>query len=892
MCDFFYLSSRLPVFSRGTILVLLSVLNWGCEKGEPVLEEDVILQISVMPATILNLGDTAVVTVRAIEPDGRPVLDGARIQLTASGGSVDPEVRTLDGSASGVFTSGAKTGPITLTAQSGELGSDPPVVVEVMVTDRNVPIQVAHLSLNPSNLTEMGGRVTARLVVWGPDGEPLADKPVVFSSSQGSFAGNGTTLFTDARGQVFDTLQVGRVPESITEVEVTAVSGETSQTGKVTITTNQNPVPELRFSPAEPRPGDPVFFSGDGSLDPDGSVVTLQWDLGDGSVQEGERVSHTYAGAGTFVIILTVTDDKGASTSASQSLTVGGNDPPVAVFTFSPENPRVNDVIFFDGSQSTDPDGMIVSHHWTMGNGSVRDGVTPAMAYPGAGNYNVVLTVTDDVGGTATVRGTVRVSGNQSPEADFVFSPLSAGLGEEMVFDASPSRDPDGEIEEMNWSFGDGQSAEGRVVHQTYRRAGTFDVVLEVIDNEGGSDFISKRVTINEGRPPLADFTFIPESPSAGEMVTFDGTLSTDPDGDIVAYDWDFGNGRSGSGSVVSHVFLAGSNYAITLRVRDGDGNEDVAVWNLNVEEGGFPTPVLRLEPSFLAAPGGRLLLDGSGTTDPEDGLKDLRFHFKAIPPKDVSVQIPSGEGPIRQITVDGLTRGDRVVIVMTVTDRDGHEAQITDTIEAREGLANARPNAVLEMTPTTLPAPGGTLILDGSTTTDEDHGLTDLKFDFGIQFTGTLSVDITPSGPVRVVTLSDGRQGDSAIFNMVVTDPLGAQDVTFSTLTLGASAVKKKTGTAPIKVLQTSPPPAPLRIVLDAGYLFEKTPSNLHFTFDWLAGDQRISARVVPEAGVPSRAGATVFGARPGDRILFLVTAHHPDGREENGVLPVEVVR
>ncbi len=77
--------------------------------------------------------------------------------------------------------------------------------------------------------------------------------------------------------------------------------------------------------------------------------------------------------------------------------------------------------------------------------------------------------------------------------------------------------------------------------------------------------------------PPSASFTFSPAEPIVGETVTFDASASTDSDGTIVSYAWDFGDGASGSGVVVEHVYTAVGKYTVALTVTDNDGIPDTA---------------------------------------------------------------------------------------------------------------------------------------------------------------------------------------------------------------------------------------------------------------------------------------------------------------------------
>jgi len=72
--------------------------------------------------------------------------------------------------------------------------------------------------------------------------------------------------------------------------------------------------------------------------------------------------------------------------------------------------------------------------------------------------------------------------------------------------------------------------------------------------------------------PPVASFTYSPESPNVGEEITFDASSSYDPDGTIVKYEWDFGDGNSAEGVVVTHAYSEAGEYTVTLRVMDNDG--------------------------------------------------------------------------------------------------------------------------------------------------------------------------------------------------------------------------------------------------------------------------------------------------------------------------------
>ncbi|MCS6903648.1 MAG: PKD domain-containing protein, partial [Candidatus Bipolaricaulota bacterium] len=87
----------------------------------------------------------------------------------------------------------------------------------------------------------------------------------------------------------------------------------------------------------------------------------------------------------------------------------GPNQVPIARFTFTPKDPKVGERITFDASVSRDPDGKIVGYLWDFGDGKTATGVTTMYVFTQAGEYDVILQVTDNRNATASFAKTVRV---------------------------------------------------------------------------------------------------------------------------------------------------------------------------------------------------------------------------------------------------------------------------------------------------------------------------------------------------------------------------------------------------------------------------------------------------------------------------------------------------
>ncbi len=155
----------------------------------------------------------------------------------------------------------------------------------------------------------------------------------------------------------------------------------------------------------------------DASSDPDGTITARVWDFGDGT-PPSEGASHSYNAAGTYHVSLTVTDNGGATASATHDVIVQpaapGNQSPHAAFVSSCSALTCG---FTD--QSSDPDGSISSRAWDFGDGSKSSETNPSHTYSSAGTFAVALTVTDNGGATGSTTTQIQAQGG-SGEAVFI----------------------------------------------------------------------------------------------------------------------------------------------------------------------------------------------------------------------------------------------------------------------------------------------------------------------------------------------------------------------------------------------------------------------------------------------------------------------------------------
>jgi len=295
----------------------------------------------------------------------------------------------------------------------------------------------------------------------------------------------------------------------------------------------------------------------DGSTDPDGTVVAWAWQFGDGATSDEQSPQHTFGSAGAYDVILTVTDDGGATDDVMRQVSVTPqNQGPQAAFAV------VCDLLsctFTD--ESTDSDGTVVGWSWSFGDGATSDQQNPQHTYASGGTYTVSLTVTDDDG--ATGQSARQVTPNAKPEADFGF----VCTGRACQF-ADLSSDPDGSITGRNWSFGDGASSTQSNPSHTYAADGDYDVRLIVTDNGSATDTITKLVSVTQPNElPAAAF-----SSSCTNLGCEFTDESTDADGTVVGWQWTFGDGETSTVQSPSHTYAAEGTYPVTLTVTDNDG--------------------------------------------------------------------------------------------------------------------------------------------------------------------------------------------------------------------------------------------------------------------------------------------------------------------------------
>ncbi|MBN2055789.1 PKD domain-containing protein, partial [bacterium] len=241
---------------------------------------------------------------------------------------------------------------------------------------------------------------------------------------------------------------------------------------------------------------------------------------------------------------------------------------------------------------------------------------------------NLTLTVTDNAMQTDTDLTTVTLSPGSAPVAEangpYAVNEAAAAGGLWTVIFSSAGTTDDNGICSYEWDFDDGgTSAEANPTH-AYAATGTYNVSLTVHDHALQSHTDTAEVTVALNDPPVADAgpdQNLDESDAVqGQWtVQFDGSGSTDDYG-IYDYEWDFGDGGSGSGVNPTHVYDAIGIYLVTLTVRDNALQSDDDTMTVTVSAN--DPPVADAGGPYTALEGDAvdghwtIPLDGTGSTD------------------------------------------------------------------------------------------------------------------------------------------------------------------------------------------------------------------------------------------------------------------------------------
>ncbi len=651
-------------------------------------------------------------------------------------------------------------------------------------------------------------------------GNPLAGRPgfTGTSTSYPAFRASGVNLGTSFGGKqvrlrfrVASDAAISAPGWEIDDIQINGAAaplfaGLIPQSG----TCNNQPIASAglnqtvgEFGPAPAFTPTTVFLDGSASFDPNGDALTYQWTQLSG---QAVTLSNPTARIASFtapqvprtpaqpplVFQLVVSDGTILSSAKLTSVTVVNvNRPPVANAGAAQSAPELTTVTL-DGTGSSDPDpgDPALTYTWTAPAGITLSSATAAQPTFTAPEvkldtpFTFTLTVSDGLATSAPATVVVTVTNvNHAPTANAGANQTVAERTT-VTLDGTGSSDPDGDAFTYEWTappgvtLSDAAAAQPTFTAPDVGPAGaTFTFSLVVRDSfgaPGGPATVDVAVT-NVNRAPTAN-AGASQTVNEGATVTLDGTGSSDPDGEPLAYEWTAPAGITLSDATAAQptftapqVGPAGATLTFSLVVRDpldavsAAASVDVTVTNVNA------APTADAGDDQTVSEGTTVTLDGTGSSDPDGD--ELTYEWTApdgITLSDATAAQPTFTAP--QVGAAGGTFTFSLVVRDT-SNAASEAATVTVTVTNinKPPVANAGANQTVgERT---------TVTLDGTGSFDPDGDA------LAYQWVAPAGIKLSSATAARPTFKAPevGPAGKAFTFSLVVRDTFGATSVASS---------------------------------------------------------------------------------------------------------------
>ncbi len=561
-------------------------------------------------------------------------------------------------------------------------------------------------------------------------------------------------------------------------------------------------------------PDNKVTLSAEGSIDPDGQIVSYQWTKQsgpDGTVFSAGDQMITEVNdlvEGTYVFRLTIIDNNGGVATGTVTVRVNGlpNQLPTANAGADQTITLPVNRVTLRGGNSRDTDGSIASYSWVKISGpsegriSTSAGVNTSVINLVVGTYIFELTVTDDKGGIGKdqVRVVVNPIPNKAPVAKAGEDQTIALPTNAVTLSASTSSDEDGEIVRYAWSKVSGPaggaitSPSNVSTNITGLLEGVYVYKVQVTDNSGSiaEDFVSITVLPAPNQTPVAIVSGNQTITLPVNAVTVNGNGSYDPDGTIRSYSWSKVSGPVG-GTIANPAAaatqisgLTAGNYVFRLVVVDNRGATGSVTLTIRVN--GIPNkaPVANAGNNIsIQLPTSSATLSASASYDSDGTIVSYLWSKISGPTAGRIVNPESMNAAIRDLVVG------RYIFQVKVTDNNGASSYDSVTVQVRQAankvpIADAGEDQVITISSISLKLngsksydPDGTIIsyswnlVSGpsevklQSSTDVEPGVTGLiAGDYIFKLTVKDNKNATASDTVKISVVNNFRSVDETL--------------------------------------------------------------------------------------------------------------------------------
>jgi len=377
---------------------------------------------------------------------------------------------------------------------------------------------------------------------------------------------------------------------------------------KVTVIDSENKNPVALFNiPPEAIKGSTVQLDASPSYDEDGEIVEYKWETDDNTFF-GKVASYVFTVAKEFIVKLTVTDDKGATSTVEKVINIKDLDTEENLAPIANAGPdqsvSINSVVTLDGSLSYDPNEDEISYSWTQIEGSLvslEDSATknPRFTARIAGEYKFSLVVIDDKGASSlpdevviTVLEDDQIEENLVPIAN-AGPDQSVSINSVVTLDGSLSYDPNEDEISYSWTQIEGSlvSLEDSATKNprfTARIAGEYKFSLVVIDDKGASSLPDEVVitVLEDGQIPPPEKEIISRDL---HKFTITSAFVQENDDRLDVYAKVRNRGDNREGVILSATILPTGEYASTRTIAEINENSyEILPLNKPQESGSY----------------------------------------------------------------------------------------------------------------------------------------------------------------------------------------------------------------------------------------------------------------------------------------------------------------
>lgn len=701
------------------------------------------------------------------------------------------------------------------------------------------------------------------------DGNPATSTATITLDGSGSTDANGDTLSYQWK---LGATVVGNTPQitvtkpagSYTYTLITTDPGGLSSSDDVVVTvlSEPNAAPEANGggdqSLSVPHDGNSATNTVTANLsgaasDPDGDTITTKWVDEHGATVATSLTASVTLTAGDHTFQFVVTDAYGASTSSTVHVHVGeetnadpsanaGADQSVAVQHDG--DPATNTASVTLTGTKSDPDGDTVSGSWKDSDGNPAGSGDTLTVSLTPGSHTFTYTVTDPYGASSSDTVTVTVN----PEPNAAPSPVASDTTATVPHDGDPATntasvvleggavDPDGDPVTFEWI------RDGNVVGTSANLAvtlapGDYYFTLKVTDSYGASSQFAMLLQVigEENHAPSVDV-------GAGHSITIphDGDPNTntasdtlhaqvtDPEGDVLTYEWKDENGNVLGNGLSVQVSLTPGDHAITFTATDpyGASRSGTVTVHVNPEANASPTVDAGGDQSLAIAHDG----------DPNTNTVQVTLTAAGSDPDGDDLTYEWYEGATLRGTTGvvgfACTAGNRT---FTVKVRDAYGNESTDTVTVHvDAEPNGAPVAIIGPDFTVKTQAGqttATFDLDGSSSTDPDNDGLTYQWSLGGQPAGS-TAHLSATQPVGTY-----------VYTLEVTDPYGAKSTKTVTVTveLGNQPPVSVAGSNQTVTVQHDGNPSTKTAAVTLNGSASSDPDGQALTYEWKDGNGNV---------------------------------------------------